>query len=34
VRLNAVLPRLVDRALAAKTRQMEPFAKEAACRRC
>ena len=34
VRLNAVLPRLVDRALAGKTGQMEPFAREAACRRC
>ncbi|HZM00015.1 MAG TPA: SDR family NAD(P)-dependent oxidoreductase, partial [Planctomycetota bacterium] len=33
VRLNALLPRLVDRALAGKTRQMKPFALEAACRR-
>jgi short-subunit dehydrogenase len=33
VRVNALLPRLVDRALAAKTRQMRPFAEEAACRR-
>jgi short-subunit dehydrogenase len=33
VRLNALLPRLVDRALAAKTEQMKPFAVEAACQR-
>lgn len=33
VRLNALLPRLVDRALAGKTEQMKPFAMEAACTR-
>ena len=33
VRLNALLPRLVDRALAGKTEQMKPFAVEAACNR-
>ncbi|MGQ0552914.1 MAG: SDR family oxidoreductase [Planctomycetota bacterium] len=33
VRLNALLPRLVDRALAGKSRQMKPFAVEAACSR-
>jgi short-subunit dehydrogenase len=33
VRLNALVPRVVDRALAGKTEQMKPFAVEAACQR-
>jgi short-subunit dehydrogenase len=33
VRLNALLPRLVDRALRGRTAQMKPFAEEAACSR-
>jgi short-subunit dehydrogenase len=33
VRLNALWPRLVDRALAGRTETMKPFAEEAACRR-
>ena len=33
VRLNALLPRLVDRALAGRTARMKPFAEEAACSR-
>jgi len=33
VRLNGLLPRLVDRALLGKTAKMKPFAEEAACSR-